>query len=102
MERVINGTLTAILRQEIKKYAGNAATPLGESAFYYTENLEGQVFCITVPHLSSELHATLLLMARIVGDRIVIDIDQMNKPLADALRQAGIPEKQIILAWQDT
>src|SRR5215472_14606394 len=101
MERIINGTLTAILRREVKEYAGNVATPTGESMFYYTENSEEQIYCITIPHLSHELPATLLLMARIVDDQIVIDVDKMNKPLADALRQSGVPAQQIVLAWQE-
>ena len=100
MERVINGTLTAILRREVKEYAGDVTTPLGESKFYYTENPDEQIFCITIPYLSPELPASLLLMARIVDDQIVIDVDKMNKPLADALRQARIPQEQIILAWE--
>lgn len=91
MERIINGTLTAILRQELKAYAGPIDTPVGEAKFYYTENLDDQVFCLTVPHLSTELPAELLLMAHIINDRIIIDTDTTNKPLTDALRQAGIP-----------
>jgi hypothetical protein len=101
MDRVINGTLTAVLRREIQDYAGDVATPVGESQFFYTENPDKQIFCITVPYLSSELPASLLLMAHIEDDQIVIDVDTMDKPLADALRQAGIPSEQIILAWQN-
>ncbi len=101
MERVINGTLTATLRREIQVYAGSVATPMGDSQFLYTENPDKQVFCITIPHLSSDLPASLLLMARIVEDRIVIDVDEMDKPLAETLQQARIPREQIVLAWQD-
>ncbi|MHB8625183.1 MAG: element excision factor XisI family protein [Aggregatilineales bacterium] len=100
MERVINGTLTAILRQEIKKYAVDTITPAGGSKFYYTENPKEQVFCVTAPHTSAEMYATLIIMARIVEDQIVIDIDKTNKPLSDALQQAGVPGQQIVLAWQ--
>jgi XisI protein len=100
MERVINGTLVAILRQEVKKYAAHTITPSGPSKLFYTENLEEQVFCITSPHVSAEMYATLILMARIIDDQIVIDVDKTNKPLADALQQTGIPAQQIILAYQ--
>lgn len=99
MARLSNAALMAILRQEIQAYAGAVYTPVGTSQFFYTENPDKQVFCVTIPHLSSELPASLLLLAHIVGDRIVIDIDTTNKPLADALRQAGIPQEQIVLSW---
>jgi hypothetical protein len=99
MERVINGTLTEILRQEIKKYAVNTITPTGASKFYYTENPQEQVFCITAPHTSAEMYATLIIMARIIEDQIVIDIDKTNKPLSDALQQAGVSAEQIVLVW---
>ncbi|MHB8626077.1 MAG: hypothetical protein ACYDBJ_25340 [Aggregatilineales bacterium] len=38
------------------------------------------------------------LMARSEGPTIVIEYDQNNKPLVDALVQAGVPRKQIILS----
>ena len=100
MVRVINSELTEILRREIQEYAGDVATPIGNAQFFYTENLDKRVFCVVVPHLSPNLPASLLLMAHIVDDRIVIDIDTTEKPLVDALRQAGIPQGQLVLAWQ--
>jgi hypothetical protein len=39
------------------------------------------------------------LVAQIVGDRIIIDRDSTNKPLVEALMDAGIPREQIILAY---
>src|SRR5258708_7073718 len=101
MDYGLSSTLTAVLRAAIQGYAGAIDTPVGASQFFYTENPDKQVFCITVPHLSFELPAELLLMAHIVDDRIVIDIDTTNKPLADALLQVGIPQNQIVLAWQN-
>jgi sulfur carrier protein ThiS len=38
-------------------------------------------------------------MARIVADKIVIEADNMDKPLLDALLQRGIPREQILLAY---
>jgi hypothetical protein len=39
------------------------------------------------------------LIAQIVKDFIVIECDQNDKPLVDALLQAGVPRSQIILAY---
>lgn len=100
MDRVINGTLTATLRHEIQEYAGDVHTPFGQSQLYFTENADQQVFCITIPHISSDLPAELLIMAHIADDHIVIDIDNTDKPLVEALLQAGVLPEQIVLAWQ--
>jgi hypothetical protein len=39
------------------------------------------------------------LVARIAGERIVIEHDVNDKPLVDALLQAGVPREQIVLAY---
>jgi hypothetical protein len=39
------------------------------------------------------------LVVRILGDQIVIERDLNNKPAVDALVQAGINRKNIILAY---
>lgn len=100
MEQLNSQALVLILRQEIKEYARDSITPLGMSKFYFSENPEEQVFCITTPYLSSDLPATLLIMARIVDDRVIIDIDTTDKPLLEALLQRRVPRNQIVLAWQ--
>jgi len=39
------------------------------------------------------------LLVRILADTVVIERDQNNKPLVDALVQAGIPRDRIVLAY---
>ena len=39
------------------------------------------------------------LIVRLIGDIIVIDRDNNNKPLVDALVQAAVPREQIVLAY---
>ncbi len=39
------------------------------------------------------------LLVRVLADTIIIERDQNDKPLVDALLQAGIPRSQIILAY---
>ncbi len=39
------------------------------------------------------------LVVRLINDKIVIERDVNDKPLVDALVQAGIPRQQIILAY---
>lgn len=39
------------------------------------------------------------LVARLAGDKIIIEHDVNDKPLVDALVQAGVPRQQIVLAY---
>ena len=39
------------------------------------------------------------LFARIVGETIIIESDNTNKPLVDTLVDAGVPRSQIVLAY---
>jgi len=39
------------------------------------------------------------LVARIKNNHIIIEYDVNDKPLVDALIQAGVPRKQIVLAY---
>ncbi|MEP7292808.1 MAG: element excision factor XisI family protein, partial [Chloroflexota bacterium] len=44
--------------------------------------------------------AWVVVMARVVGDYVVIDEDTTDKPLVDALMiNGGIPREQIVLAY---
>ncbi len=44
-------------------------------------------------------YADASLIVRIVDDWVVIERDQNDKPLVDALVQNGIPRRQIVLAY---
>jgi hypothetical protein len=39
------------------------------------------------------------LLVRIVNGQVIILRDQNNKPLVEALMQAGVPREQIVLAY---
>lgn len=43
--------------------------------------------------------AGVVVMARIVGDKVVIEEDTTDRPLVNALIEAGIPRDQIVLAY---
>jgi hypothetical protein len=41
----------------------------------------------------------VMVLARVVGDKVVIEEDATDKKLIDALLQRGIPRTQIVLAY---
>lgn len=85
-----------ILHETLQGYAGKALN--GYS--YLTTSAEGNVFTIvSVAHFGDERIVDTGLVARLSGDTIVIEHDVNDKPLVDALIQAGVPRSQIILAY---
>lgn len=55
---------------------------------------------VIVPHQPSQLPTEIVVMARVVGDLIVIEVDTTDKPLIDALTaNQKILREKIILAY---
>lgn len=92
--------LAQITREEVRKYAGSGrGAGLSLFALLDDERQNYGVVAIDFPR-AEENYAGVVVMARIVGDQIVIEEDATDKPLLDALLQQGIPRQQIILAYR--
>ena len=89
-------TFTAVLRHEVADYV----RPSPNSTAYYLDNLEQQSYAVVIVPEPNDGPSMVMVMARIVDERIVIEADITNKPLFEALMQAGIPREQIILAYE--
>ncbi|GIK66298.1 MAG: hypothetical protein BroJett018_40920 [Chloroflexota bacterium] len=92
-------SLKQTVYEVVAGYAGKALN--GYS--YLTQN-EDQTLLAVVDMAQSkgggETHyAGTSVIVRIIGDMIIIDRDQNDKLVVDALVQAGIPREQIILAY---
>ncbi|MHB8748040.1 MAG: element excision factor XisI family protein [Aggregatilineales bacterium] len=89
-------TLTQILIKEITPYANDILN--GHS--YLTKSADNRVFAvISVDNKHNEYSGDAGLIARVDDDKIIIEHDMYNKPLVDALVQAGVPREQIVLTY---
>jgi hypothetical protein len=94
MDRVIE--LTDIVRREVAGYSG----PTYHAKTYYTEDDKRHIYSvIVVPDLPRPFPARIVVMARIVDDKVIIDEDTTDRPLYEELIRNGIPREQIILAY---
>lgn len=69
---------------------------------YYLEDMQEQVYAVLdVPNSDHPLvkKPGIVVMARVVGDKVIIDEDITDRPLYEALMEAGIPRQQIVLAY---
>ena len=89
-------TLTETLRRAVAGYAGEMLN--GYS--YLTTNADQTVFVIVgLGYVGDRHFVDTSLVARVERDSIIIECDVNNKPLVDALLEAGVSRSQIILAY---
>jgi hypothetical protein len=89
-------TLQHTLKAVMSGYTGAGLN--GESVL--TASADGHVMTVvSVGEVAGMTVVDTGLIARVVGTHIVIDHDANNKPLVDALVQAGVPRSQIVLAY---
>jgi len=90
-------TLKGVLLKELEGYTGEG---LNDSAYLTTNEAEGIYTIVDFATVRGKRLAGTVLVVRLVGDRVVIELDRHDKPLAEALKARGVPPSQIVLAYQ--
>ena len=84
------------VKQVVSGYAGKALNGIS----YLTQNDDGSVLTVTdFARIRGKHISGVSLIVRIVDNLIIVERDQNDKIVKDALVQAGIPREQIILAY---
>ncbi len=93
-------TLTQILKEEVSAYAGNGRG--ANILLFPILDDEHHTYAVNaVDYPTREDVAMVMILVRIVGDKVVIEEDTTDKKLVDALLRRGISRQQIILAYAD-
>jgi hypothetical protein len=90
--------LHEIVRATVEGYAVEGAN----FKSFLTLSTDGSMFTV-VDIATNDLHQRFTatsLIVRLIGELVVIEYDDNDKPLVDALIQAGIPRSQIVLAYK--
>jgi hypothetical protein len=89
--------LSQIVRREVQLYLANSDT----SKFYsFLDDAQKLYAVVSVPHLPRPWPSRVVVMAQVVGDKVIIIEDNTDKPLVDALMvNGGVPREKIILAY---
>lgn len=91
---------TANLKMLVREVVKGYVRPSFNATMYFAENVDDDSFvAISIPH-SRNPQSRVVVFGRIVDGKVVIETDITNKPLHEALLQAGIPRDQIVLAYQ--
>ena len=90
--------LKSILREEVEKYAGSGRG-LNLLLFPVLDDIR-QTYAVTaVDYPQRESYASVVVLARLVGDHIIIEEDATDKKLVDALLQRGVLRDHIVLSY---
>jgi hypothetical protein len=89
-------TLKTTVKDAVKGYAVKG---LNSNAYLTVSPDENLLTVIDIGHIHGQRLVATSLIVRIVNDQVIIEHDDNNKPLVDALVQAGIPRSKIILAY---
>ena len=89
-------TLKRILMKELEGYTGAGLNDVA----YVTSNEAERIYTIVdFTTVRGKRLCSTVLVARLAGDRVVIELDRHDKLLVDALQARGVPETQIVLAY---
>ncbi|MBA3874115.1 MAG: XisI protein [Anaerolineae bacterium] len=89
--------LIHIVQYEVDDYA--KGTTFG-GITYPISDAERQTYSvIIVPDVPRKYKAGVVVVARVLNDKVIIDEDITDRPLWEELVRAGIPREQIILAY---
>jgi len=90
-------TLKEILLEELQGYTGEGLNDFA----YLTANEAEQIYTIVdIARVRDRRLVGTVLVARLAGDQVVIELDRHDKLLVDALQARGVPESQIVLAYR--
>jgi hypothetical protein len=89
--------LTAVVQQVVEEYAKGKTY---RAVTYPVSDSARQTYTVVVvPDYPSKFKSGVSVMARVVGDTVIVDEDITDRPLSEALLEAGIPREKIILAY---
>lgn len=91
-------TLRKILAEEVREYAGLGANSVALAVF---DDSRDYYAVVAIDYPKRVEMGDVFLLARLEGDKIVIEEDMTDKKLIDALLQRGVPREQIILAYKE-
>jgi hypothetical protein len=94
MDRVID--FEGTIQREVEAYSG----PTIKGRTFFVNDKEQQLYAVLIlPDYPPRFQSGIMVMARLLGDYVIIDEDTTDRPLVKELVRAGIPREQIILAY---
>jgi len=89
-------TLNTILTEEMRGYTGEGLNGVS----YLVENHAEQLYTvIDYAHVRDQTVVGAVLVAQVIAETVIIDLDRNYPPLVESLIARNVPREQIILAY---
>jgi CTP:phosphocholine cytidylyltransferase-like protein len=88
--------LKSVVQETMRGYSGRG---INGSSYFMQDDSHDVMSIVGQYTVRGEHFVDTSLLVRVLDNRIIIERDVNNKPLVDALLQAGIPREHIILAY---
>ncbi len=89
--------LAAIVQHVVEDYADGIW--FKASAYAVCDTARQIYAAIVVPDYPRKFQAGLVVMARVVGDTVIVDHDTTDQPFYQELMRNGIPREKIVLLY---
>lgn len=96
MDRV-EVNLAEVVQQAVEDYA--EGDWLSARGYAVADNHRQIYTAVVVPDYPRQSRAGIVVLVRVVGDKVVVEHDSTDRPLWQELVRAGIPREQIILTY---
>jgi XisI protein len=90
-------TVSNIVREEIAWYAGSGRG--ANILLFPILDDERKIYSVISLDYPERTGSGIVVLARIIGDQVVIEVDNTDRSLSQSLLQRGIPRAQIVLAY---
>lgn len=90
-------TVTNIIREEIAWYAGSGRG--ANIILFPVLDDEHKTYSVISLDYPERTGSGIVVLARIIGNQVIIEVDNTDRSLAQSLLQRGIPRSQIVLAY---
>lgn len=91
-------SLKQIVREEVSKYAGSGRGA-NTLLFPLLDDAHATYAVVGTDEAPRQYKALIAVFARLQDTLVIIEEDNTDKPLVDALEQRGVPRSQIVLAY---
>ena len=98
-EQIRNSQMASLKDTVVEAMSGYAVKGLNGYSVLTTSPERDFLAVVSVANVRGQHVTTTSLIVHVQADKVIIECDINNKPLVDALIQAGIPRSQIILAY---
>ena len=76
-----------------------ATRSLNANLYFIHDDSQKIDVVIAMPHNRQNV-PHIVVMTRLAGQQVIVEMDNTDRPVEDALVASGIPRNQIAVAWQ--